>query len=186
MKKLIIAAALLLAAASAGVGCGKPSDRGSVQVPVSTGYIVRPTERAVQREAPKQDGKKHTPPPDSSSQKDTAIRKEDIGSMTVLSEQVFKDGGLAFFCVPCDAVYTVTVDKGDTEADWKVFVLDDKFMGDVSALLSDNAPALEGEGSVSVTAGQYLYLYCTVNCTNAADIVEGSAVTVRGPGVSSN
>ena len=75
------------------------------------------------------------------------------------------------------------MDNAGTEADWQIFVLDDKFADALRYLPQAYEPVLTESGTINVVAGQYVYAYCTVNGFTSDAPVEGSAVTFTGFGL---
>ena len=61
----------------------------------------------------------------------------------------------------CDATETYSFTKSDDSTTWKVFVLDEKFADGARYLAQAQAPALEGDGTLTIEEGKYIYILCS-------------------------
>ena len=60
------------------------------------------------------------------------------------------------------AVYTFTAENSEA-VEWWVYVLDEAFDEGFRYIKQIAEPALVGDGTISVEAGQYVYVYCSAN-----------------------
>lgn len=61
----------------------------------------------------------------------------------------------------CDATETYSFTKSDDSTTWKVFVLDEKFADGARYLAQAQQPALEGDGTLTIEEGKYIYILCS-------------------------
>ena len=180
MRKTVIAVLLLLAVLTL-VGCGKKNDREAA----ATGSPSMQTQGAQHGEnARKDEGPKNGSKRDDETAKETAvIGSIDSSEYTVLAETCFKQEGFDYFAVSRNAVYTVDMDSAGTAAEWSVYVLDDKFSGDLKNMPQGYDPVLTEDGSIEVRAGQYVYVFCSVNSLIAREPAYGATVKFTGAGL---
>ena len=76
--------------------------------------------------------------------------------------------------------YTFTAEDSDAVT-WRVYVLDESFEEGFRYIAQAAEPVLEGDGTVSVAEGQFVYVYCSANefTTDAADETAKLNVTVK-------
>ena len=60
------------------------------------------------------------------------------------------------------AAYTFTAENSE-EVAWSVYVLDGAFEDGYRYIAQFTEPVLVDDGTISVDAGQYVYIYCSVN-----------------------
>ncbi|MBQ6265072.1 MAG: hypothetical protein IJK60_06445 [Clostridia bacterium] len=63
----------------------------------------------------------------------------------------------------CDATETYSFTASDENTTWSVFVLDEEFADDARYLPQAETPALEGDGTLEIEAGKYIYILCSEN-----------------------
>ena len=61
----------------------------------------------------------------------------------------------------CDATETYSFTKSDDSTTWKVFVLDERFTDGSRYLAQAYEPALEGDGTLTIEEGKYIYILCS-------------------------
>ena len=61
----------------------------------------------------------------------------------------------------CDATETYSFTKSDDSTTWKVFVLDERFSDGARYLAQAYSPALEGDGTLTIEEGKYIYILCS-------------------------
>lgn len=61
----------------------------------------------------------------------------------------------------CDATETYSFTASDDDTTWKVFVLDEKFADGARYLPQAEKPALEGNGTLDIEEGKYIYILCS-------------------------
>ena len=83
--------------------------------------------------------------------------------LTVNSGDAWGDYGYVHFLCEADGTYSFTAQDSDG-IEWKVYLLDKEF-DDAERFIPQAYPLiLEGDGWVSINAGQYVYIYCSANC----------------------
>ena len=91
---------------------------------------------------------------------------------TVLAKDCFGNAGYIELIAGAEksAVYNFTAVNSD-EVEWSVYVFKDAFDDGYRYIAQATAPALVGDGTISVDKGQYVYIYCSVNefTTDTAD-----------------
>ena len=76
--------------------------------------------------------------------------------------------------------YIFTAENSDT-VDWSIYVFDQEFDEGFRFIAQAAPPVLVGDGELSIAAGQFVYVYCSVN-EFTADAPDGNAklkVTVK-------
>lgn len=61
----------------------------------------------------------------------------------------------------CDATETYSFTASDEDTTWKVFVLDEKFADGARYLPQAAEPALDGNGTLKIEEGKYIYILCS-------------------------
>ena len=61
----------------------------------------------------------------------------------------------------CDATETYSFTASNEDTTWKVFVLDEKFADGARYLPQAEQPALEGNGTLKIEEGKYIYILCS-------------------------
>ena len=77
----------------------------------------------------------------------------------------------------CDATETYSFTKSDDSTTWKVFVLDEKFADGARYLAQAQTPALEGDGTLTIEEGKYIYILCSESAFSA-DSASEAALTI--------
>ena len=161
----ILAALMLASLAACGGSVPTPSDP-----PVSN------AEQAARRDDSKtSDASKNT---DKSTDSKAVAAKISIGS-----EEFFESDGYQIVLANSSTKVTVTVDDAAKDVEFAVYVLDEKFSDSMRYISQSNEPVLNGAGSIDVKAGQYLYVYCSVNALTADAPLEGASITLMGHGL---
>ncbi len=75
----------------------------------------------------------------------------------VTSKDGFDNAGVSTYI--CDATATYTF-KANSDVEWKVFVLDEKFDDGARYLPQAETPALIGDGVLDIEEGKYIYIAC--------------------------
>lgn len=66
----------------------------------------------------------------------------------------------------CDNTGTYTFDsvnKGNEDVTWTVYIMDKKYDDATRYISQTEDPALEGDGELSIKEGQYIYVQCSAN-----------------------
>ncbi len=177
MKRVLYtAAALLLATAFALLaGCTRNEE---TEPELTAAAPTQAAERGEESAKQQSGGNKQTETDDGNKAK-----KLEPATYTVRSEDCFKEGGFVSFLALKTTKLTVTVDSAYAEVGFEIYVLDDKFGDALRYIPQTYEPLLAESGELNVTAGQYVYIYCTVNSFTAAEPVEGATVTFTGVGL---
>lgn len=101
---------------------------------------------------------------------------------TIEATDCFSNAGYVEFISGAEkaAEYTFTAENSEA-AKWCVYVLDEEFDDGFRFIAQAAQPALEGDGTISVAEGQYVYVYCSVNSftADAADENAKLNITVK-------
>lgn len=82
----------------------------------------------------------------------------------ITSKDGFNNAGVTSFL--CDATATY-VFKSNSDVDWDVFILDEKFEDGARYLSQAHTPMLEGDGVLNIEEGKYIYIKCEENAFTA-------------------
>ncbi len=96
----------------------------------------------------------------------TACKDEQIEPFsTVTAKNCFGDAGyIQFFKDGVEEATELTFTAENSEAvEWSVYVFDEAFDDGFRYISQAAEPVLVGDGTVSVEAGQFVYIYCSVN-----------------------
>ena len=74
----------------------------------------------------------------------------------------------------CDATETYSFTKSDDSTTWKVFVLDERFADGARYLAQAYSPALEGDGTLTIEEGKYIYILCSESVFTGESASEAS------------
>ena len=77
----------------------------------------------------------------------------------------------------CDATETYSFTKSDDSTTWKVFVLDERFTDGSRYLAQAYEPALEGDGTLTIEEGKYIYILCSESVFSG-DSASGATLTI--------
>ena len=91
--------------------------------------------------------------------------KEEKSFMTVTAKGCFENAGyLQLYKDEVEEAVELTFAAEDSEdVEWSVYVLDQAFEDGFRYISQAAEPVLTGDGTVSVEAGQFVYIYCSVN-----------------------
>ena len=94
---------------------------------------------------------------------------------TITAKDCFGDAGYVEFVSGAEksADYTFTAEHSEG-AKWRVYVLDEEFDDGFRFIAQAAQPVLEGDGTISVAEGQFVYVYCSVN-SFTADVADENA-----------
>jgi ABC-type glycerol-3-phosphate transport system substrate-binding protein len=83
---------------------------------------------------------------------------------TVLAKHCYGSAGYTELIAGAEksAVYNFTAENS-ADVEWSVYVLDEAFEDGYRYIAQFTEPVLIGDGIISVDAGQYVYVYCSVN-----------------------
>ena len=101
---------------------------------------------------------------------------------TVLAKDCYGSAGYTELIAGAEksAVYNFTAENS-ADVEWSVYVLDEAFEDGYRYIAQFTEPVLVGDGIISVDAGQYVYVYCSVNefTAEAADENAKLNITVK-------
>ncbi|MCD8085053.1 MAG: hypothetical protein LUF28_01770 [Clostridiales bacterium] len=73
-------------------------------------------------------------------------------------------------------LFTIENGAGHEDATWKIYVLEEPFEDATRYISQAYEPSLTGAGSLEITAGSWVYCFCSVNAyTNSLDEVTGAS-----------
>ena len=83
---------------------------------------------------------------------------------TISAKDCFWDAGYIEFISGAEksSEYTFTAENSE-ETEWSVYIFDEAFEDGFRYISQAAEPALVGDGTVSVSEGQFVYIYCSVN-----------------------
>ena len=83
---------------------------------------------------------------------------------TVLAKDCYGSAGYTELIAGAEksAVYNFTAENS-ADVEWSVYVLNEAFEDGYRYIAQFTEPVLIGDGIISVDAGQYVYVYCSVN-----------------------
>ena len=95
---------------------------------------------------------------------DAAMAEEEKILAIVEAKDCFYDAGYVEFITGAEkaADYTFTAENSDG-VNWRVYVFDEAFDDGYRYITQAAEPALEGDGTIPVTEGQFIYVHCSVN-----------------------
>ena len=101
---------------------------------------------------------------------------------TVLAKDCYGSAGYTELIAGAEksAVYNFTAENS-ADVEWSVYVLDEAFEDGYRYIAQFTEPVLIGDGIISVDAGQYVYVYCSINefTAEAADENAKLNITVK-------
>ena len=94
----------------------------------------------------------------------------------ITAEDGFDNAGVTELL--CDATETYSFTKSYDDTTWKVYVLDEKFTDGARYLSQAEEPALEGDGTLEIEEGKYIYILCSESAFSA-DAASGAALSIN-------
>ncbi len=94
----------------------------------------------------------------------------------VTAKDGFDNAGVTAFI--CDATETYSFKASSKETTWKVFVLDEEFTDGARYLAQAQTPALEGDGTLKIEAGKFIYIMCSESVFSA-DAASDATLTIN-------
>lgn len=88
--------------------------------------------------------------------------------VTVKAEDGFETDGYVHFVCSESSRYVFDTQNSDG-VEWSVFILDDAFPESEKYIKNNYTADLKGAGSLNIEAGQYIYIYCSVNSGTATE-----------------
>ena len=107
--------------------------------------------------------------------------KEEKSFATIAAKDCFGEAGyIQLFKDGADKAAELTFTAENSEAvEWSVYVFDEAFADGFRYISQAAEPVLVGGGTVSVKAGQFVYVYCSVNEFTADSPDENSKLNVK-------
>ena len=182
MKNIVIkfiAAALVFAMAVGLAACAKkPSSNAlNTEPPVSTNTQ---DPNSVHKDETSDGGAKQT---ESIQDGGHVIGPAGPSTYVVKSEDGFYSSGFTCFKPGKNATLEVEFDDSEGAVEWGVYVLDKEFTDAQRYILSAYEPTLTENGTIDVQAGQFVYVYCSVNAFSAEKPFTGATVSFTGEGL---
>ena len=87
-----------------------------------------------------------------------------ITTTIIEAKACYENAGYVEFVADAEktAEYTFTAENSES-AEWMVYVLDQSFDEGYRYIAQFTDPVLTGDGTITVNAGQFVYIYCSVN-----------------------
>ena len=103
---------------------------------------------------------------------------EPSSAIVYKSEDCFGNFGYQYYVCGATSDYAFSMDNGGTEVTWTVFILDEEFPDSLRYIPQAYTPSLTESGTLHITAGQYVYILCSVNTNTASEPANGATITV--------
>ena len=109
----------------------------------------------------------------------TVAEKEETIFAIIEAKNCFYDAGYVELIAGAEATAEYTFTAENSEAvEWQVYVLDEAFDDGFRYIAQFTDPVLVGDGTVSVNAGQYVYLYCSANEFTTGVVDENAKIVI--------
>ena len=91
--------------------------------------------------------------------------KEEKSFATIAAKDCFGEAGyIQLFKDGADKAAELTFTAENSEAvEWSIYVFDEAFSDGFRYISQAAEPVLVGDGTISVEAGQFVYIYCSIN-----------------------
>ena len=95
--------------------------------------------------------------------------------VVITAAESFENAGVTEFV--CDATETYSFKSSSEDVKWDIYVLDSRFEDGARYLAQAEKPALEGDGTLKIEEGKFIYAVC---CENAftADAASDATLTI--------
>ena len=104
---------------------------------------------------------------------------EEMPFAVIEAKDGFHDAGFVELIAGAEAAAAYTFTAENSEAvEWWVYVLDESFEEGFRYIKQVAEPVLVGDGTISVEAGQYVYVYCSANEFTTGEIVENAKLNI--------
>ena len=103
----------------------------------------------------------------------TASENQDAQRRLIINSEPFvvtaKDGfdNAGVTALVCDASATYSFKASNADTTWKVFVLDEEFTDGARYLAQAQTPVLEGDGTLTIDEGKFIYVLCSESAFSA-------------------
>ena len=98
--------------------------------------------------------------------------------------QCFDNRGFAYFACDRSGDYSFKINGGETNAKWVVYVFDAEYADPTRILALSVNSALTTDGTIAISAGQFVYVMCDTNCDTASSPVQDSSISIVYMGIS--
>ncbi len=95
--------------------------------------------------------------------------------VVITAAESFDNAGVTEFV--CDAAETYSFKSSSEDVKWDIYVLDRKFEDGARYLAQAEKPALEGDGTLKIEAGKFIYAVCSENAFTA-DAASDATLTI--------
>lgn len=110
---------------------------------------------------------------EASANETTAAENQAAQRRLIINSEPFvvtaKDGfdNAGVIALICDATATYSFKASSADTTWKVFVRDEEFTDGARYLAQAQAPVLEGDGTLTINEGQFIYVLCSESSFSA-------------------
>ena len=109
----------------------------------------------------------------------TVAEKEETPFAIIAAKNCFYDAGYVELIAGAEATAEYTFTAENSEAvEWQVYVLDEAFDDGFRYIAQFTDPVLIGDGTITVNAGQYVYLYCSANEFTTGVVDENAKIVI--------
>ncbi len=110
---------------------------------------------------------------EASADETTAAEDQDVQRRLIINNEPYvvtaKDGfdNAGVTALVCDASATYSFKASSADTTWKVFVLDEEFTDGARYLAQAQTPVLEGDGTLTIDEGKFIYVLCSESAFSA-------------------
>lgn len=105
--------------------------------------------------------------------------KKETPSAVIEAKNCFSDAGFVEFISGAEKSAEYAFTAKDSEAvEWRVYVFDEAFDDGFRYIAQAAEPILVGDGTISVEAGQFVYVYCSANEFTTGVIDENAKLNI--------
>ena len=109
----------------------------------------------------------------------TVAEKEGTTFAIIAAKNCFYDAGYVELIAGAEATAEYIFTAENSEAvEWQVYVLDEAFDDGFRYIAQFTDPVLIGDGTITVNAGQYVYLYCSANEFTTGVVDENAKIVI--------
>ena len=110
---------------------------------------------------------------------ETAVVSEEKHFATIEAKNCFYDAGFVEFIAGAEMAGTYSFTGENSEAvEWRVYILEEAFEEGYRYIKQVAEPVLIGDGTVTVAAGQFVYVYCSANEFTTGVVDENAKLNV--------
>lgn len=90
--------------------------------------------------------------------------EEESAFATLEAKDCYDEAGFTELIAGAEAALDIEFTAVDSEnVEWSIYVFDEAFDDGFRYISQSSEPVLTGDGTVSIEAGQFVYVYCSVN-----------------------